>query len=327
MKHLILVSLAVLATNAQATIDMGQIEQDLKGPGVIGEVHGAVPGYDQYVFTVRDPQDFFQHYEFPLTTKNPVVKAELQKLGRHDKIKVKGSFISNKAPIHHINAEEVNVVDKYDDGMKLPPYKHEGEFPKDLEGKTELVGKVHAIAEEGKILVIEYKDAVIPVYTKDNSLTKGLFRNDKIKMKYTLRKFPGSPSHVTLNTTEPNYLVVTDKMVDSHLKKGSIQGHLILFPKSPQVKFNVFALQDIDANGVKREYTLVNFDDPKVFEKIRDRLQELWDTHPGHIENARNKYINLDVTLKATGTFNVVDPGQANPQILLSGPDDLTVIK
>lgn len=307
-------------------IDIVQFEKDLSGKGVIGEVHGAVNQLGLYVFTFREPGNFFEHLEFPLTTDQESVKAELAKLTRHDSVKIHGKFLTNHAPIKHISLSDITVVKKFEGGLAVPAYKYQAVLPKDLEGKTELVGKVHAIAQEGKVMVIEYKDAVVPVYVNEPKFTKDLYRNDKIRMKYTIRSFPGHPTHVSLNTKAVDPLVVTDSAVAMHGKPGAIEGYLILFPKSPQVIFNVFAVQHVDVNGVKREFTLVNFDDPKVFEKIRLQLQEWWDTHPGKIENARNKYINLNLKIRATGTFNVVDPGQANPQILLTGPEDLTII-
>ena len=100
----------------------------------------------------------------------------------------------------------------------------------------------------------------------------------------------------------------------------------MLFPASPQVKFNVFALHQKDQDGVSKEYTLVNFEDEKVFEAIRNKLQSLWDSSPDAVINSRNKLLNTKIRIRATGTFNVVDPGQANPQIMLAGPDSITLV-
>jgi len=304
-----------------------ELETQLKGAGVHGWIHGAVNEYSQYVFTYRTPGNFFEHWEFPVTSENTEVKNFLRSATRHDEVIIKGAFLHNGAPINHIDAKEISVVKKFEDGMLLPKYSHEAKLPEELLSTNELVGKVHAVADGGKILVIEYKDAVVPVVVSKPELTKGLYRNDKVKLIYKVRVHPHSPSHISLDVNHPNPLVVLDKMVEIHGKAGSVTGHLILFPKSPQVLFNVFALQQVDSLGVKREFTLVNFEDPKVFEAIRNKLQELWDATPSHIINARNKYVNLSVKLKATGTFNVVDPGQANPQILLTGTESIEVVK
>lgn len=308
-----------------ADFNLEKIEEQLKTEGLVGEVHGSSAPNSLFVFTLRNPQNFFEHLEFPLTSTLESVQQQLKTLSRHDRVKVKGHFIKNSAPIRHIQADEITLIKKYENNLPVPPYEYQG-VPQELIGKTELIGKVHAVADEGRILVLEYKDIVVPVYIRDAKWTKDLFRNDKVRVKYLVRKKPQEPTHLMLDPKAENPLVVTDRMVDWHGKAGSIEGYLILFPKSPQVIFNVFALQVKDADGVNREFTLVNFDDPKVFEAIRARLQTLWDTNPGKIENARNKFINWKVKLKATGTFNVVDPGQANPQVLLQGPENLEVV-
>lgn len=315
----------VLGTQSDVSIE--ELENQLKGPGLQGWIHGAVNEYNQYVFTYRAPGNFFDHYEFPITTTNPEVAKFLKSAVRHDEVKIKGAFLNNGAPIRHIDAEEISLVKKFDDEMPYPKYSHEAKLPEELLSKSELTGKVHAIAEGGKILVIEYKDAIVPVVVPQPELTKGLYRNDKITLKYKVRVHPHLPAHVMVDVKQANPITVTDKLVDWHGKEGSVTGTLVLFPKSPQVVFNVFALQVIDDNGVKREITLVNFDDPKVFEAIRNKLQEIWDQKPQHIVNARNKYINLNVHLKATGKFNVVDPGQANMQILLDSPDSIERVR
>lgn len=307
----------------ESDTSLEEIQRMLEGNGLQGWIHGAVNEYDQYVFTYRVPGNFFDHYEFPITTENPEVKNFLQGSNRHDEVIVRGTFLSNGAPIQHIDAKEIYLYQKFEDNMGHGKYTHEAKLPAELEGKTELKGKVHAVVDGGKVLVIEYKDAIVPVVVPKPELAKDLYRNDKITLKYQLRKHPHLPTHVAVDITKPNPIVVTDRLVEWHGKQGSITGTLVLFPKSPQVQFNVFALQVVDNDSVKREITLVNFDDPKAFEAIRNKLQEWWDSTPQNIINARNKYLNLNVTVKATGTFNVVDPGQANMQILLQSPTQI----
>ncbi len=318
-------------------IDFPALDQELQGNGLTGWVHGAAPEFNQYVFTWRDPNDFFLHFEFPMITSNPKLKAVLKTLGRHDEIVIKGKFANLNAPVRHIRLTDVQVSKKFDPGIHVAHYAREAKLPDDLEGKKELIGKVHAVVEDGHIFVIEYKDAVIPVYAKDNQYTKDLYRNDKIKLQYVLRQHPGSPSHVELDPASTNPVHVIEKLVDLHgqpvgpkdPKTGKalgLDGVLVMFPKSPQVKFNVFALQVTDTDGVKREHTLVNFDvdHPEIFLAIRDHLQKLWDAETSTIVDARNKYINPKIRLHVEGTGNVVDPGQANPQVLLTSEKDIT---
>ncbi|MCB0411953.1 MAG: hypothetical protein KDD22_05465, partial [Bdellovibrionales bacterium] len=49
---------AVTSFSAQA-VDLGQVEKDLKGEGALGWVHGADQDNQIFVFTVRNPENFF----------------------------------------------------------------------------------------------------------------------------------------------------------------------------------------------------------------------------------------------------------------------------
>lgn len=293
------------------------IEKALKTTGQKGWVHGASPELGLFVFTIRDPENFFSHREFPLLATTKSLEQELLRLNRHDEISVKGSFLKNESPLPHIQVESFERL-KAQEPLSPPDYPYEANFPQDLLGKTELLGKVHAIAEEGKVLVMEIKDGVVPVLVKTPQLTQNLFRNDILKLKVKLKNYPESPSHLVLDDQKPSPVQVVDSIRSWHGKSGTIEGSLVLFPKSPQVLFNVFALQVEASDGVKREFTLVNFEDPEVFKKIREKLQALWDKNASAALNGRNKLIQPELRLKASGSFNVVDPGQANPQILLT---------
>ena len=330
MKFLIPFSSVLLIfslVSLSAPLPQEELEKQLKGNGLTGWIHGASEPMNLFVFTYREPGNFFSHQEFPLVPSNDSVERSLKTLSRHDEVKLKGVFLENQAPIRHIWVETVEILKKYEPPVAAPaPYSYEAHLPEDLLTKREIWAKVHAVADEGKILVVEYQDAVVPVFLKSPDLAKNLYRNDKLKLQIQVRNHPPHPTHVELDTQVKNPLQVTDRMTDWHGKKGTVEGSLVLFPKSPQVNFNVFALQVNDENGTRREFTLVNFDDQTVFEKIRAKLQAIWDSHQGGIENGRNKLVNPRVKLKASGTFNVVDPGQANPQVLLAGPDDIKLI-
>ena len=70
----------------------------------------------------------------------------------------------------------------------------------------------------------------------------------------------------------------------------------------------------------------MNFDNPDVFTAIRTKLQAAWDKSGSAYVNGRNKLVSTKVRVRATGTFNEVDPSQANPQILLNSADSVQVI-
>ena len=329
MNHFFVFSFFVFGFISQAApIPYPELEKQLKAEGLKGWIHGASQPLNLYVFTYRTPGDFFSHSEFPLVAGNESVEKALASLGRHDEVNLKGQFIQNGAPIKHIFVEALSIIKKYESPSQAPePYLYEANLHKDLLGQKELLGKVHAITNEGKVLVVEYKDAVVPVVVGKPELTKKLFRNDKIQLKIQVRSFPEQPTHVSLDLSQPEPIKVLDSMVSWHGRKGSVEGTLVMFPKSPQVIFNVFALQVKDEQGVLREFTLVNFENTSLFEKIREKLQGIWDSDTGHVENGRNKLVNRNLKLRASGTFNVVDPGQANPQVLLESPESIELLR
>src|SRR5206468_1199422 len=155
--------------------------------------------FEQYVFTWRDADDFFTYINFSLTTRDAKVRELLHTLSRHDKVTVRGEFITNPSPQKHIDAKEIVVVKKYDpttsptwpQGAPVPPHRQrEAKLPEDLLGRNELVGTVHAAPEEGGVVVIEYKDAVVPLFVEDNTYSMGLYRGDKVRVHYKVLKFP-----------------------------------------------------------------------------------------------------------------------------------------
>jgi hypothetical protein len=64
-----------------------------------------------------------------------------------------------------------------------------------------------------------------------------------------------------------------------------------------------------------------------VFETIRTKLQGAWDSAGTDAAvSGRNKLISTKVRIRATGTFNQIDPNQANAQIVLDGPDAIEIL-
>ena len=111
-----------------------------------------------------------------------------------------------------------------------------------------------------------------------------------------------------------------------HGKKVTVEGALILFPKSPEIIFNVFAVEDKPADVLLRQFTLVNFEDPELFSRVRAKLQAARDRFPNDFTNGHNKLVSQKVRVRATGTFNLVDANQDNGQILLQSIEDLEVL-
>ncbi len=311
------------ASLAKKRVDPVEIEKLLKTTGVVGWVHGSVADRSLYVFTYRNPTDFFDNAQFPMIADSPVVLEALKKLQRHDQVRLKGEFIASPAPIKHIWVKEVTVEKSWDGDRGVEPYHYVADIPAELQGRTELIGRVHAVDAQGKVLVIEYKDAVIPVFMRDPSLSKDLYRGDKIRLHYVIRQHPPEPTHLSPSRADGPAIEVLQRVLDGHGKPITVEGSLVLFEKSPQITLDIYALQSIDAEGVALEYTLVNFDDPAVFQRIREKLKAAWDAQAATATNGRNKLINKKIRVKAIGVLNVQSPAQANPQILLTGPEKI----
>lgn len=306
-------------------IDTAKLEDCLQNQGLLLEVHGAVPENSIYVATYRAPGDFFLNLNLSLLGGSPEVKALLPKLHRHDFVLAKGKFEHVEAAQKHIRAKTLEITRPWDGAPAMPPYSREVVLPGELKDKTEFVGLVHAVHAGGEILVLEYRDAVIPVYVDEKlrTFTRDLSRGDKVRVHYVFQDKPSRVSHLNLNPAVERPLEVLAGVMPQHGQARTLQGRLILFPKSPQVAFNVFAINTDIGDDVRLNYTLVNFEDPALFKAIRDRLQQEWDAHPDTIRNDRNKLINDGIWVTVSGEINMIDPGQANPQILISKLSDL----
>jgi len=144
---------------------------------------------------------------------------------------------------------------------------------------------------------------------------------------FGIQGYPHKPTHLEVDESSATPIRVVDSIHSLHGTKGTITGALILFPKSPEIKFNVFAVQQILGSGLKRQFTLVNFESMEKFEKLRALLQQAWDRHPTDYVNGRNKLVNTKVTVSATGMFNDDNPSQANPQILLGDLNSIQILE
>jgi hypothetical protein len=304
-------------------IDMAAFEAALTTTGVEGWVHGRLGPLAVFVF--REKGEFFRYAIFPMVSHVPNVKSELETLKRHDKVRIKGEFIDNGAPQKHIYVTELSVLERWDGGggENVPPYEHEAKIPEDLMTRSEFIGKVHFAAQDGSMVVCEYKDAVVPVVGIPGK-ANNLYRGDKVKIRFKIQSHPRRPSHLVLDDSVETPVEVLERLVDLHGRVTCVEGTLVKFPKSPEVSFDVFALQRTDSDFVTLDYTLVNFEDVELFKAIREKSAAAWNAHPETVVNGRNKLHNPRLHVKACGTLNVVAPSQANPQVLINKIEDLT---
>lgn len=289
---------------------MENLEGELIGSGLIGRIHGAAPR--MAVLSVREPDNFFEHFEFSLVPANPDIRQALGSVHRHDQVCIQGEWLYNPSSQPHLLVKEMEVLESWQGGGE---YEHQTQVTQDIPDHT-LVGVVHAVGAEGDVLVVDYGDAVLPVVVRDPAWTAGLYRGDLVRIDYGWRRIPAHPPHAYL--TQP--LTVVDAIASWHNQPKTLTGKLVKFPQSPQIQFDVYGLA-VETLGQQRIFTLVNFENPEVFGAIRQRLAMLWDENEGGAIAGRNYLINPSLTLTATGTINVTSPEQANPQILLTNPE------
>lgn len=308
-----------------------EFEKELKSDqGVKVEVHGADHQNGLYAIAYR-PKNFFDYILISLqadytSPSFKQVEATLKTLRRHDFLLIKGDangFVTSQQ--NHIMIKELIILNKfsspYDAG---DAYTHTTDVKKLVANKTSLVVKVHASLVGGKVVMVESGDANIPVVVSDTALTQDLYRGDKIEIQFTIQKHPSSPIHLKLNEG-PDAVKMLDRIADLHGVPQDRCGELVMFPQSPQVLFNVFALKSDIGDGLFRTFTLINFEDAQLFKDLRAKMQTVWDAQLSTMIRGRNYFINPKIKICAKGTGNMQVPTQANPQILMNNLDDLTL--
>ena len=305
-------------------LELAQLSEELTNRGLIGRIHGAASPSQMFVMSVREPNNFFSHREFSLLAGDRETLDTLNQVNRHDLVCIQGNFLANPSPQQHIAVNEIQVLESWSQPEGFTPYQRR--LSTELSQQNSLIGKVHVIAENGKILVVEYQDDVIPIYVTATEYTQGLYRGDIIKLSYIIQGQPQKPTHLQLDTTVEEPLEVIDAIALWHNQEQTLTGNLVKFPQSPQLKFDVYAMA-VDTKGVKgikRYFTLINFDNIDEFEKIRDKLANIWDANAATAISGRNMLINPEVTIQASGFINIVSTEQANPQILLESAAQVT---
>lgn len=308
-------------------IPIEEIDQKLKTEGLQVWIHGSVGQHGMYVVSYRRPDNFFVFIDISVYPTNKETRELLQASKRHDSVRIWGRRENEKTNQPHVALTKMVVEKKYDGLDQYPPFERKQELPKDLAGKTEFIGKVHALFMGGEVMVLEYGDAVVPVFVNEaqRPLTANLNRGDKLKIQFVVQQSPKRPPHLNLNGAAAKPIEVLWSPSSEHGKVMTKEGALVMFPESPQIVFNVFATQVDIGNGIVLEYTLVNFDDPELFKKLREKCQKAWDGAKASLKNGRNKLVNPRLYVKATGTINYIDANQANPQVLINKLDDLKI--
>jgi len=294
--------------------------------GLVAEVHGGDIEHGMFVLVWRDKKDFFKFVQLPLTGRNEEAKKILSQVHRHDVVRVKGEFDEFlERGQRHIDVDSLEIVKKFEGGYPdLPEFQHSVKLPDDLKGIKEIIAKVHAVTPDGQVLVIEYIDTIIPVIVQEKDKVKNLLKGDKIKIQFSISPYPVTPVHLMLNKGSDSLQVL--KPIQSIDKQEmDTCGSLVLFVESPDIRFNVFAMESDIGDGYSWAYTLLNPDDDDIFAALRRKMQDAWDANKSGIHRGRNYYYNPQIKVCAKGQGNDEDPAQANPQIFIQQVEDLTV--
>lgn len=298
------------------------VQKKLDSEGVVGHVHGTMIDEGMVVFTVRDENDFSNFQIFTLIF--PQVDDTVSSLKRHDKLRIFGMLLKNPSQQRHIMVSKFEVLQRspiaYD-------YRHQTALPDDLVGKERIVALVHAIDGDKGILVIDYRDVIIPVFIANIDTMpetyNNLHRNDIIELPFVIRKHPRRPPHLELN----GELKVLDAIVDRHGQTVTYEGYLTMFPDHTQTKLNVFSLaRDEGIEGIERLYTVTNFRDPGKFFRITNLLQKVWDEGIATVSIARNRYSNRSIRLRITGKIAVARKNQVNPMLLVNSRQEIEIL-
>lgn len=313
-------------SEAYQGLEMPKLARELNKNGLIGRIHGAVAESKMYLISVREPDNFFGHREFSLIAQDENSSDILNQANRHDLVCIQGEILPNPSPQKHIKLSSIKIVEPWAKSTAFPSYKREfANIPNQLENQNSLIGKVHAIGNQGKILVVGYQDSVIPIFVEQTEYTQGLYRGDIVELNYQIQSYPQQPSHLQLDTTIAKPIKVIDAISTWHNQPKILSGSLVKFPQSPQLKFDVYAME-VETQGINRYFTLINFEDMNKFTAIRQKLAKIWDENADTAQSGRNKLINPAVKIQAQGLANIISTEQANPQILLNSVDDVEQI-
>lgn len=307
---------------------LDDISTKLANEGLTGLMHGARPERGLYVFVYHTPGNFFERHYISVIPSKKEHRELLATLDHGDRVHVKGELIAVDTAQPHLRLSEIKLEKAWEPNIVAPAgeFHPEAALPQELKNKHEINAMVHAVRGEGTIVVLEYKDAIVPMVVEEPSFTKDLFRGDRIKVQFELQGSPGRPTHISLDTDTKdgkNPVEVLDSINSLHDKIITMEGQLVLFPASPTINRDVWAVENKGGDGTARYFTLVNFEQDaneefSNLEKIGEKLQAAWSAHPDTIFHGRNKYINTGITVKATGRVSIADPGQANAQIHLT---------
>lgn len=302
------------------------ISELLKTTGLTGLVHGSIPGSEMYVFVYGDPIRGGEHYS--LIPLNDEIKAKLENIKRHQTVTITGKLLSKGTPQQHVLTEGIKVEKKWEPQVTFKytnqPYFTLEELKEHLKGKEEINCVVHAVLHDGKVLIINYRENILPVHITDPECTKNLRSSDKISLRYKIREHDEGPLHLSLRIEKdipPVKVLDGIKVLSDSKEKYKLEGSLVWFPKSPLLLWEVWGLRVKDSNGLIRTYSLHNLRDKKDVKKIDEILQEAWKKRDRGFILSSSSFYHPDIRVEVVGDVVHFAQNQRNPLIDLDSKD------
>ncbi|MFN3649029.1 MAG: hypothetical protein ACK47B_05560 [Armatimonadota bacterium] len=302
-------------------VDLAELGRRLQADGLKGTIHGADPTTGAYVFTWWNPESFFESVRFSMVPASREVAAQLAPLERHQEVTLRGRLLEVPGTQPHLRVESLQPGKKWDPGVRAtvrapepPP------LERALAGKSEIHALVHAVDPAGGMLLLEYAGHVVPVRVPEQDSLKAqagkLYRGDRVRARFRIAETPSRPLHLILDPQGGEALRVTDRIAEQHRKQRTLEGRLVLFPRSPVLNRSIWGVEVPGPDGLNRYYTLFNLEDLKDQDRTDAKLQSAWRGTEG-VEDARNKYLHTRVRVRARGTVQNPDPNQANPTLVV----------
>ena len=295
--------------------------------GVYAIVHGADHVRKLYIVTWSSPNNFFNRHNFVITSKDASIRKEFTALNRGDLIKIQGDVDMNRGQAHFV-IDKFELKKKYDSKVKhtAGEFSRKTKMPEELLAKKREVFYVHAIDRKAHVLVLEFGDTIVPMIVKNGQLIEQLYRGDYVDLAYRIHqsKFNYRATHIILDEKVAEPVKVLDAIVKLHKQEVSYEGRLVMFPKSPTINRNIFAVEVHwrNKNVAPRYFTLLPKDfTTENFKALLKKLQTAWDSQPDKIFKGRNKFIHTQLRVSVKGTGNVVSENQANAQIFTTIKD------
>lgn len=308
----------------QKPVTLEELGERASSPeGLKGTIHGANPRLGTYVFTWWDPASFFLSQNISLAPGSPQVNNTLAGLERHQEVLIRGRLVRTGTTQGHIVVESCEPGKKWDPGVQVTKaLERPGGLEKWLRGRSRLQAMVHALSDDGSMLAVELRGEVVPVQVMEPAVREAvrkLYRGDRIEIGYRIAERPERPVHLVLTSgerPEQPALRVLDAIKAQHEQVRTLEGNLVLFPRSPALRRSLWGLEEKGPDGLHRYFTIFNFNDAKDQEKIDTLLQQAWSGRPEGVRDARNKYVHTKVRVRVSGKVSNPAANQANPTLV-----------